>query len=131
MAEEHPNAAVVRRFYAAFGRGDLATARDCFAADAVWRLPGRSPIAGEHRGWDGIRAFFATLRERSGGTFRADLVDVLASDEPVVALQHATGSQGDKHLDVTACQLMRIRDGKIAEVQGHYSDPYALDDFWS
>ena len=131
MTDEHPNAALIRRFYTAFAQGDLATAKDCFAEDAVWRLPGRSPIAGEHRGWEGIRAFFGKLRDLSGGTFRAQLTDVLASNQRGVALQHAIGSRGDKRLDVTACQLMEIRDGKIAEVRGHYSDQYALDDFWS
>jgi ketosteroid isomerase-like protein len=131
MADEHPNAALIRRFYAAFAQGDLPTAQACFADDAVWRLPGRSPIAGEHRGWEGIRGFFGKLRELSGGTFRAQLTDVLANDQHGVALQHATGSRGDKRLDVTACQVMRIRDGKISEVRGHYSDQYALDDFWS
>jgi uncharacterized protein len=33
-------------------------------------------------------------------------------------------------LDVTGCQLMRLRDGRITEIRGHYSDQYALDAFF-
>ncbi|SRR5579863_2525376 len=129
---EHPNAMLVRRFYEAFAREDMDTARNCFAEDAVWHLPGRSPLAGDHIGWDGIvRDFFGKLRELSGGTFRAELTDVLANNEYAVALQHATATRETKHLDVTACQLMHIRGGRIHEVRGYYSDQYSLDDFWS
>jgi hypothetical protein len=28
------------------------------------------------------------------------------------------------------CQLMRVAEGRIAEVRGHYSDQHALDAFW-
>ena len=128
---EHPNANVVRRFYEAFARGDIEAARSCFDHDAVWHLPGRSPIAGDHRGVDAIVRFFWKLKELSGGTFKPELIDVVANDRHTVALQHATGTRGNKRLDVTACQLMRIQEGKILEVRGHYSDQYALDDFWS
>jgi ketosteroid isomerase-like protein len=128
---EHPNAKVVRRLYDAFARGDMETTRSCFVHDAVWHLPGRSPIAGDHQGADAIFRFFGKLRELSGGTFKAELTDVLANDRNAVALQHATATRGTKHLDVTACQVMRIQDDKILEVRGYYSDQYALDDFWS
>jgi ketosteroid isomerase-like protein len=127
---EHPNAKVIRLLYDAFARGDMKTTKSCFAHDATWHLPGRSPIAGDHQGVAGIFRFFGKLRELSGGTFKAELVDVLANDRHAVALQHATARRGTKRLDVTACQVMRIQDGKILEVRGYYSDQYALDDFW-
>jgi ketosteroid isomerase-like protein len=33
-------------------------------------------------------------------------------------------------LDLTVCQLMRVHDGKIVEVRGHYGDEAALNAFW-
>jgi len=128
---EHPNAKVVRRFYDAFAQGDMETVKSCFVHDALWHVPGRSPIAGDHQGADAIIRFLAKLKELSGGTFKAELTDVVANDSHAVALQHATGTRDTKRLDVTACQVMRIQDGRILEVRGHYSDQYALDDFWS
>lgn len=68
-----------------------------------------------------------------GNDERAEVVltDVAVGEEYVVAIQHATAAHAGKVLDLTGCQLIRIEDGKIAEVRGHYSDQYALDDFWS
>jgi ketosteroid isomerase-like protein len=67
----------------------------------------------------------------SGGTIRAELTEVAVGDQHLVAVQHAIAEHRGKRLDITACQLMKIEDGKIVEVRGHYSDQYALDAFWS
>lgn len=124
--------ATVRRFYDAFAARDMDAARNCFTEDAVWHLPGHSPIAGDHRGWDAImRDFFSKIGALSEGTFRAELVDVLVGSQLVAAFQHATAERGGRRLDVTACQVMTFRDGRIADVRGHYSDQYQLDEFWS
>ncbi len=131
MADQHPNVALIQRGYAAFANRDMATLRDVFAEDAVWHFPGRSPLAGDHRGVDAILQFLGKLMQLSGGTFKVEARDVLVSDRHAVALQHATGTRNDKTLDITACQLFTIRDGKVVEIRGYYSDQYALDDFWS
>jgi len=123
---------VVRRFYRAVAERDLDAARDCFAADAVWILPGRSAIAGTHRGWDAIRdGVLARVGPLSGETFRVELVDLAAGDTYVVAVQHATAERHGQRLDLTGCQLITVAEGKIAEIRGHYSDQYALDEFWT
>lgn len=131
MATDQSAVDVVRRFYAAVAQRDMATAAGCFAADAVWHLPGASAIAGDHVGWDAIRDdFLGRLAPLSGGTFRAELVDVAVGESYVVAVQHATAHREDRTLDITGCQLMTVRDGLIREVRGHYSDQAALDSFW-
>ena len=121
----------VRRFYAAFAARDLETVRQCFAPDAIWHLPGRGAIAGDHRGWDAIRDdFLARVGPLSGSTLRAELIDVAVGVDYVVAVQHATADHDGRHLDVTGCQLIRMEGQRIAEVWGHYSDQYAFDAFW-
>ncbi|MHC1558720.1 nuclear transport factor 2 family protein [Actinomycetospora sp. C-140] len=122
---------VVRRVYAALAARDLDAVAACFAEDAVWVLPGTSPVAGTHRGWAAIRDdFLAKLGPLSGGTFRNELLDVCAGDRFVVAVQHATAEHRGRRLDVTGCQLLRVEDGLIVEGRGHYSDQAALDAFW-
>ena len=122
---------VVRRLYAAVADHDLAAAAGCFAQNAVWVLPGTSAIAGTHRGWAAIRDnFLAKLGPLSGGTLRAELLDVCGGDRYVVAVQHAAAHHDGRDLDVTACQLMRVEDGQIVEVRGHYADQADLDAFW-
>jgi ketosteroid isomerase-like protein len=123
--------AVVRRFYAALARGDLAAAGECFREDAIWHLPGTSRIAGTHRGWPAIRDdFLAKLGPLSGGTFQAQVFDVAVGAEYIVAIGSGTAEHAGRRLDVTVCQLMRVQDGKILAVRGHYSDQAALDAFF-
>ena len=130
-ATETTAADTVRRFYAAVAARDLAAAKSCFAPDAVWHLPGHSPIAGHHQGWPAIRDdFLAKLGPLSGNTFRAELLDVAEGTRYVVAVQRATGEHQGHRLDVTGCQLMQVADGLITVVQGHYSDQDMLDAFW-
>jgi ketosteroid isomerase-like protein len=118
--------------YEAVAQRDLDAAVACFSEEAVWILPGRSVIAGEHRGRAAIRDnVLSKIGPLSGETFRAVLVDVAVGEEHVVAVQHVTAERDGKRLDVSACQLIRIEAGKIVEMRGHYSDQYALDDFWS
>jgi ketosteroid isomerase-like protein len=122
---------IVRRAYDALNARDPAAAGECFAEDAVWHVPGRSAISGTHEGLAAIRRdFFERLGRLSGGTFRADLLDITAGETYVVAIQHATASFAGRSLDITACQLMRLQNGRIVEVRSHYSDQYALDSFW-
>lgn len=123
--------AVVRRLYAAVAAGDLAGIAACFHDEAVWHLPGRSPLAGTHRGWAAIRDdLLAKQAPLSGGTFRPVLLDLAIGDEAIVAVVRATADHAGRRLDQTVCQLMRVREGKIVEVRGHYADEAALDAFW-
>jgi ketosteroid isomerase-like protein len=54
-------AEVVRRGFQAFVARDFDTLRAVFADDLVWRIPGGSALAGEHRGIDGVLAVGRTL----------------------------------------------------------------------
>ena len=129
MLDAH--AAVVRRFYESFAGRDFDTVRSCFAPEPLWHLPGKSAIAGDHVGWDAIFTdFLAKVGPLSGGTFKAELLDIAVGERYVVAIQHATASHNDKTLDITGCQLMTVKGGQILEVRGHYSDQDALDNFW-
>jgi ketosteroid isomerase-like protein len=123
--------AVVRRLYAAVAAGDLTTVAECFHEDTVWHLPGTHPLAGTHRGWAEIRDnLLAKQGPLSGDTFRAQLRDLAVGAEYIIAVVHATADHAGRRLDQTVCQLMRVQDGKIVEVRGHYADDAALNAFW-
>lgn len=126
---------VVHRFYAAVAARAVEAASHCFTPGATWQLPGNSVISGTHVGWPAIRDdFLVKLGPLSGGTFRADLLDVAVGDTYVVAIQHATGDHEGRKLDITGCQLITLaeHDGTwlIDTVRGHYSDQAQLDSFW-
>ena len=123
--------ATVRRLYAAVAAGDLAAIGECFHEDAVWHLPGTNALSGTHRGWPPIRDdLLAKQGPLSGGTFRAQLLDLAVGHRYIVAIVHATAERAGHRLDQTVCQLMRVQEGKIVEVRGHYADEAALNAFW-
>ncbi len=123
--------AVVRRLYAAVVARDLAAVGECFDEEAVWHLPGTNALSGTHRGWPAIRdSLLARQGPLSGGTFRAQLLDLAVGDQFIVAIVHATAERAGHRLDQTVCQLMRVQNGKIVEVRGHYADESALNAFW-
>ena len=75
------NANLVRRGYAAFSTGDMATLNELFADDAVWHVPGSGSLSGAKHGRDAILAFFGELMARSSGTIKITLHDVVAGDD--------------------------------------------------
>ncbi len=127
----HPNEDLVRRGFAAFGTGDMATLDQLFADDIAWYGEGRSPVSGTYRGKASVFALFGRIAELSGGTFRVEIHDVLANDEHAVALVRTTGSRVGRTLDQPAAQVFHIREGKVTESWFHPGDPYANDEFWS
>jgi ketosteroid isomerase-like protein len=128
---EHPNAALVRRLYGAFRTRDRPTLAALIADDAVWHVPGSTPISGTHRGSAAIFAYFQALGERSGGTFHAELVDAFGSDLHGVALATTTGQRAGRTYAGRYLLLMTIRRDRIAEAHLFNEDQTAFDAFWS
>jgi ketosteroid isomerase-like protein len=94
----HPDEEIVRRGYDAFSRGDMQTLRELFDPDVVWHTPGRSQLAGDHRGVDAVLGFFGRTMELTGGTFRVEVHDVVANDEHVVGLHEVIAEREGKTL---------------------------------
>jgi ketosteroid isomerase-like protein len=129
MAIAESEVETVRRLYAAFAARDLAT---MFRAKRRLVPAGPESDRGKHhRGWPAIRDdLIAKTGPLSGGTFRAELLDIAVGVNYVIAVQHATARHDGRSLDITGCQLIRLVEGRIVEIKGHYSDQYALDAFW-
>jgi ketosteroid isomerase-like protein len=128
---EHPNAAVLRRAYEAFVRGDFAVLGEVFAPDITWHVPGRSQVAGAHRGREAVFAYFGQLMALTGGTFKAEPRDIAASDAHAYSLEHLTGERAGKTLDVDLALVVSVRDGQIIEARDFFSDQTAWDEFWA
>lgn len=123
--------AVVRRIFAAFAEKQGMALRGLFAEDAVWRVPGRSTMAGEYRGRERIFRFLARLPKETDGTYGSELVDVLASDDRAAALYRARGTRRGRTLELDQVLLFTIRDGLVAEVLALPSDPDVFEEFWA
>lgn len=128
---EHPYIALVSRLYEALDAKDTATLTKLIAEHAIWHVPGTTPISGDHQGQTAILAFFQKLEDLSAGTFRAELVDVMASDMHAVAFAEASGTRGDRKYEGTYLLLFRIDNDRIVEARLFNDDPEAFEAFWA
>jgi len=127
----HPNAELVRRAYEAFNNADVETLRRLFADTTIFHEPGHSPISGDYEGFDQVLGFFGTLAERSGGTFRATLHDVVANDEHVIGLHSSDAERDGRRVRSPTVLVLHVRYGRIAETESHHYDQHEFDEFWA
>jgi ketosteroid isomerase-like protein len=131
MTSVKDSVATIRRGYEAFNTGDMATLSEIIAEDVLWHSCGRGRFAGEKRGRDATFAYFGQIAELTGGSFRAELHDVAASEEHVVGIQTNTGTRNGKTLRLKFALVVHLRDGKIAEVWENSEDTQTWDDFFA
>jgi ketosteroid isomerase-like protein len=126
------NAAIMQRAYEAFNAGDIDTLTELFDESVVWHLPGRSSMANDYLGRDATLAYFGQIGQRTGGTFQAELQQLIAGDDDrVVGIQRSTADRDGKHLDVVNCIVFQLKDGRVIDGREHFHDLYAWDEFWS
>jgi ketosteroid isomerase-like protein len=131
-AQASDHADVVRRAYHAFNTADIQALNELFDEKASWHTPGRSPIAGEHRGRNAVFAQFGRYGGETHGTFTAALQHVLASDDGcVVGLHHNSGVRNGKRLETDCCIEFEVRNGRIVSGREHFFDLHAWDAFWA
>ncbi|HEX5614974.1 MAG TPA: nuclear transport factor 2 family protein [Acidimicrobiia bacterium] len=132
MTETMTNADIVRRGYQAFNEADLETIDRLWADDVTWTTPGESTVAGTARGKDAVLAQYGRYGGETGGTFRADLIEVFEGDDGrVIGLHHNSATRGSRTLDTDCCLVVEVRDGKIASGTEHFFDLHNWDQFWS
>jgi uncharacterized protein len=127
----HPNEDLIRRGYDAFSRGDMDTLRELYHPDIVWHAPGRSQLAGDHRGVDAVFGFFGQVMELTGGNFRVEVHDVVANDEHAVGLHKGHAERAGRTLENNGTLVFHVRDGKVTEVWQYWEDPYAADELFA
>ena len=130
MSELHPNVLTYLAAIDAFNRNDVAAVAEHVRADFVYRIPGRSIVAGEFHGVDGFIEALARLRDESGGTIDIAPTTVLADDDNLIARARVTAERHGRRLSTENCYALRFAEGKVAEGQVFLSDPEQVEDFW-
>ncbi|HEY8028166.1 MAG TPA: nuclear transport factor 2 family protein [Gaiellaceae bacterium] len=129
MTDEHPNAALTRRLFAAFGRDPKVIAA-ALARDVVWRVPGNTIMSGEYRGPRDVVEFLRRTGLETDGTYRSRLHTVLADDEWGVAIYRAMGTRNGIELDVDQALVIRFVDGQLKDITAVPLDA-TFDAFWA
>ena len=128
-AAEHPNAALVRRVFASFGRDPKAIAA-AFDRAITWRVPGETVMSGEYHGRVEVVEFLRRTGLETSGTYRSALHTVLADEEWAVAIYRAQGTRNGIDLDIEQALVIRLRDGMWQDVTAVPLDS-AFEKFWA
>jgi ketosteroid isomerase-like protein len=128
---EHSNIQVFKEVYETFTTGDMDKLAPLIARDVHWHVPGKNLISGEYTSRDSIFGCFNKIFELSKGTYKPELIDILADDRYTVAILHATASHAGKILDQDYAFILRIKDGQIIEVWEAWTEGAAWEEFWS
>ena len=132
MAEQHPNLMRYMQTIQAFNNNDLDAGSKYCDENIVYRIAGRSQIAGEYRGIEQFDKALKLVKELSGGTIKFEPQVVLANDKAVMVYGHATAQREGKTLNIEHAYLYRFNEeGKIFEGRTIPIDLYAFDEFWS
>jgi ketosteroid isomerase-like protein len=104
---------------------------EVIAEDAVWRVPGSTPVSREYRGRDEIFGLFRETRRLTDGTYLSELRWAAAEGDHAVAVYRARGARAGRELDIDQVLLITLRDGRWQEVVAVPTDPQAFEAFWS
>jgi ketosteroid isomerase-like protein len=123
---------VIRRYLQAAQRGDWETGFGFFADDIVLHVPGRSALAGEHRGRDAARDYLnAALARSHGAEVEVELVDMLASEDRVALIVRERFQRPAGVVEIRRANLYRLRGDQIVEIWIFEANQYEVDDLFA
>ncbi|MGW1490987.1 nuclear transport factor 2 family protein [Streptomyces sp. NPDC002402] len=129
---EHPDSALVRRGYAAFGAGDMETLGSLMTADVVHHVPGNNILSGHHKGRDAVLMLYRRLGEETNGSMQVELEAVLADGRGHAMSLHLTrADRGDRGIEIRQGLFFTIVGGKITDIDECSEDIDEEDTFWA
>ena len=128
---DHPNVQLARAAWSAISRGDAEELLALLDPKIVWHATARgTPWFGTHRGADSVVDYLARVGEASE-FFEATLVDVLASDDRVLLIFHASFRRGGRVAELDYLLLARVAGDRVAEMWTIPLDPATIEAFWA
>jgi ketosteroid isomerase-like protein len=119
---------VMQRYRAAAGRGDFDAAFGMYAEDIVFRIPGHSSWAGEHRGRDAAMAYINAARALSHESdVTVEVVDALVSEDRFALIVDERFHREDGEVRIRRANVYRVRGDEIAEVWIYEADQDEVD----
>jgi ketosteroid isomerase-like protein len=100
--------------------------RNVLAEDVTWIIPGRSSVAGEYRGPDGVLGFFEQWRAFAGRLETTH--DGTTGDEGVVVIRMTSRcTEADHPLVARECHVFEVADGRIQRMTEYQADQHEFD----
>ena len=122
-------ATVALELYGAVLAGDVDRVRELVSPDVTLEVPGTHPLAGRHRGVEGILTFMAGSR---AATDDGEHLDVLDGSEHAAIYLHVTATRGQRPpLDNHTVHLVHVAGGVVDAIWIHNRADAPVNDFWS
>ena len=126
---DHPNATLVRQWFAALGSNDIKAATALMSADAGWHNSGRGRFAGDFEGREAVFDYLGRFGS-AVDSITDDLQFVLADDERAVALNNSILTRGDEMLNQSNLFVFDVSGGQITDVRLSFMHQYENDEFF-
>jgi ketosteroid isomerase-like protein len=125
---------VVERFHQlqerAYAEGEMDALRELLSEAVVWHVPGRSAIAGDHRGIEEVLAYFERRRAMTDATFRVTVHGVTMIGDRVVQLAGGSAMRDGRALSWETAGVFRVAGSRIVECWLLPLDPDEFDEAW-
>lgn len=122
---------IARAYFQAVQTADMATVGDLLDAGIVWHQPGTNQFSGDRQGRDAVFQMLGSMMQASQGTFAIDQIHSLMGNGDLVAAHiHFTGRRDNVSMAMDGVDLLRIHNGKIAEMWLFSGDQDLEDAFW-
>jgi len=125
------NAAIIRKAYDDFAKGDIPAVLAAFDASITWHVPGHSPLSGDYQGHNEVVGFFKRTMELSGGIFSIEVHHVLAAEDIVIVLATVRAERNGQAAELPEVHVWRVVNGKAVEFREFQGDEQTEDRFWS
>lgn len=121
--------AIARELWDAIASADVAALKRVLSPKTIWRMPGRSPLAGTFEGVDAVLGLMAKVGELSD-ELDSILIDVFTNDDGAVLRYGIQARRGDKLLETEHLFMIRIEMGQVTEAVFAPVDQERYDRFW-
>ncbi len=91
-----------------YAGGSVAAVVELLAGDIVWHIPGRSPIAGDHRGVEQVIAYFERRRQLANATMQMHPGELIATGDAVAQFVEGRATLNGEQVSWQTLGLYRI-----------------------
>lgn len=126
----HPHATLLFKLYGDLAEGNVEGVLRACADSVTFQVPGKSPLAGKYTKAN-FAEYLSRLKERSGGTYKFEIHDIMASDLHATVLLTEKVQAKTGLIELRSVHVWRFGQGLPIAGYEYPRDLYAYDQAWS